>query len=69
MNDKTKQTTSEANGTLYRVTYSYLNNDGFIRNSAIVITANNPQIAEEKALEKAASVGHKHARISNTKPY
>lgn len=69
MNDKTKQTTSEANGTLYRVTYSYLNADGFIRNGAIVVTATNTQIAEERALEKASTAGHKHARISNTKPY
>lgn len=71
MNDKTKTTTNgtATAGSLYRVNYQYIANNGQLRAGAIVIEAKDASEAFEIANAKLPSFGLRFPKITNAKPY
>lgn len=65
MNDKTK---TNATG-LFRVNYSWIANNGAIRNGAFVVEAKDTQEAWTKGEEKLPTFGLRHPKVTGTKPY
>lgn len=64
-NEKTK--TTNATGPIYRVTYSFINKNGFIRNGQIAFPAKDEPEAHELAAARLASLGVQNYRITNAK--
>lgn len=66
---KHNETTNATVGNVYRVTYTFINKDGFIRGGQITAFATSPETACEEALKKLTSLGVNTPRIGNAKIY
>lgn len=66
---KANETQSNTTGSLYRVNYSYVANNGALRGGAIVVTANSAQEAWNTAEEKLRTFSINHFKVTNAKLY
>lgn len=66
MNDKTK---NGAVGSLFRVNYSFVADNGQVRGGAIVLEAADVKEAWKAAEAKLATFNIKHCKVTNAKPY
>jgi len=65
--DETK--TTEAATALYKVTYSYLSKEGFIRTGSIVIDTNSAEKAKEEATTRLTATNFRHIKIGKVTTY
>lgn len=68
MNDKTSKN-NDATGSLFCVTYKYVNNNGLIRAGQIVFPAKDAKEAHELAEKRLETLGVRYPRINTVKAY
>lgn len=66
---KTNETTNEAATALYKVTYTYLSKEGFIRSGSIVVDTTNAEKAKEEATTRLAATNFRHIKINKVSTY
>lgn len=67
MQDSNDTQTNDAFGMLWRVNFTFIDTNDFIRSKTLVINAPNAIDAQSTALQKIAS--YKHSRVGSIKPY
>lgn len=67
MNDTTNKKSTV--GSLFRVNYSYIANNGAIRSGSIAVVANTTEEAKSKGSELLATFKINNPKVSGARPY